>query len=176
MEPSEKVAPRANAPLAQRQPYRSRIIHALARPGLCVSNWMKIKTGTAAGHGHPVVMDEDATSPFLPSGVRNRFGTGVGGERQVLLLQQLPSFDLPKRWAARRQGFCSTVEAALSLRLAWRARSPALLTFGGDTFIELLTAMGMVSARTYPDDPARMREFIRLLKQKAPARELAIAA
>jgi hypothetical protein len=36
--------------------------------------------------------------------------------------------------------------------------------------------MGMVSARTWPDDPARMREFIRLIKEKAQARELATAA
>ena len=33
------------------------------------------------------------------------------------------------------------VEAALSLWLAWRARSPALLAFGGDSFIELLSAI-----------------------------------
>lgn len=32
------------------------------------------------------------------------------------------------------------VEAALSLWLAWHARSPALLAFGGDSFIELLSA------------------------------------
>ena len=34
----------------------------------------------------------------------------------------------------------------------------------------------MVSARAWPDHPAWMREFIRLLKQKAPARELETAA
>ncbi len=34
----------------------------------------------------------------------------------------------------------------------------------------------MVSARAWPDHPAWMREFIRLLKQKAPARELDTAA
>ena len=31
-------------------------------------------------------------------------------------------------------------EAALSLWLAWRARSPALLAFGGDSLIELFSA------------------------------------
>ncbi|MGH9547704.1 MAG: cation transporter [Terriglobales bacterium] len=33
-----------------------------------------------------------------------------------------------------------SVEAAVSLFAAWRARSPALLAFGGDSFIELLSA------------------------------------
>ncbi len=34
-----------------------------------------------------------------------------------------------------------TMEAALSLAAAWRAHSPALLAFGGDSAIELLSAM-----------------------------------
>jgi divalent metal cation (Fe/Co/Zn/Cd) transporter len=34
-----------------------------------------------------------------------------------------------------------TVEAAVSLAAAWRARSPALLAFGGDSAIELLSAI-----------------------------------
>jgi hypothetical protein len=33
-----------------------------------------------------------------------------------------------------------SVEAALSLSAAWIARSPALLAFGGDSAIELLSA------------------------------------
>jgi divalent metal cation (Fe/Co/Zn/Cd) transporter len=33
-----------------------------------------------------------------------------------------------------------SVEAAVSLLAAWRARSPALLAFGGDSAIELLSA------------------------------------
>jgi divalent metal cation (Fe/Co/Zn/Cd) transporter len=33
------------------------------------------------------------------------------------------------------------IEAALSLFMAWRARSPALLAFGGDSAIELLSAV-----------------------------------
>ncbi len=34
----------------------------------------------------------------------------------------------------------------------------------------------MVSARAWPDHPAWMREFVRLLKQKAPVGELETAA
>lgn len=34
-----------------------------------------------------------------------------------------------------------SAEAALSLYTAWKARSPALLAFGGDSFIELLSAI-----------------------------------
>src|SRR5271168_942970 len=34
-----------------------------------------------------------------------------------------------------------SVEAAVSLFAAWRARSPALLAFGGDSAIELLSAL-----------------------------------
>lgn len=34
-----------------------------------------------------------------------------------------------------------SVEAAVSLRVAWTARSPALLAFGGDSFIELFSAV-----------------------------------
>src|SRR5258706_5323237 len=34
-----------------------------------------------------------------------------------------------------------TVEAAVSLSAAWMARSPALLAFGGDSAIELLSAI-----------------------------------
>ena len=33
-----------------------------------------------------------------------------------------------------------TLEAALSLGSAWNARSPALLAFGGDSLVELLSA------------------------------------
>ena len=34
-----------------------------------------------------------------------------------------------------------SVEAAVSLWVAWTARSPALLAFGGDSFIELFSAI-----------------------------------
>jgi len=33
-----------------------------------------------------------------------------------------------------------TLEAAISLGSAWKARSPALLAFGGDSLVELLSA------------------------------------
>jgi divalent metal cation (Fe/Co/Zn/Cd) transporter len=37
-----------------------------------------------------------------------------------------------------------TVEAAVSLSAAWKARSPALLAFGGDSAIELLSALAVL--------------------------------
>jgi divalent metal cation (Fe/Co/Zn/Cd) transporter len=37
-----------------------------------------------------------------------------------------------------------TVEAAVSLSAAWKARSPALLAFGGDSAIELLSAVAVL--------------------------------
>jgi divalent metal cation (Fe/Co/Zn/Cd) transporter len=37
-----------------------------------------------------------------------------------------------------------TIEAAISLTSAWKARSPALLAFGGDSAIELLSAMAVL--------------------------------
>src|SRR5450432_2987634 len=37
-----------------------------------------------------------------------------------------------------------TVEAAISLSAAWKARSPALLAFGGDSAIELLSAAAVL--------------------------------
>lgn len=37
-----------------------------------------------------------------------------------------------------------SVEAAVSLCVAWKARSPALLAFGGDSFIELFSAIVVV--------------------------------
>src|SRR5271169_1269749 len=42
-----------------------------------------------------------------------------------------------------------TVEAAVSLGAAWAARSPALLGFGGDSVVELLSA-AVVLRRFYP--------------------------
>jgi len=46
-----------------------------------------------------------------------------------------------------------TIEAALSLLAAWRARSPALLAFGGDSAIELASAV--VVLRSFYGDTAR---------------------
>jgi divalent metal cation (Fe/Co/Zn/Cd) transporter len=37
-----------------------------------------------------------------------------------------------------------SVEAAISLFAAWRAKSPALLAFGGDSAIELLSAVAVL--------------------------------
>ena len=46
-----------------------------------------------------------------------------------------------------------TVEAAVSLSAAWRARSPALLAFGGDSAIELLSAVAVLwRFRTYAQE------------------------
>ena len=46
-----------------------------------------------------------------------------------------------------------TVEAAVSLSAAWKARSPALLAFGGDSAIELLSALAVLwRFRTYAQD------------------------
>jgi divalent metal cation (Fe/Co/Zn/Cd) transporter len=60
----------------------------------------------------------------------------------------LAAIDIPKentlRSIRRLQAFTIAwmiVEAALSLLTAWRARSPALAAFGGDSAIELLSAL-----------------------------------
>jgi divalent metal cation (Fe/Co/Zn/Cd) transporter len=46
-----------------------------------------------------------------------------------------------------------TVEAAVSLSAAWKARSPALLAFGGDSAIELLSAVAVLwRFRTYAQE------------------------
>jgi divalent metal cation (Fe/Co/Zn/Cd) transporter len=51
-----------------------------------------------------------------------------------------------------------TVEAAVSLSAAWKARSPALLAFGGDSAIELLSAVAVLwRFRTYAHDGSEKR-------------------
>jgi divalent metal cation (Fe/Co/Zn/Cd) transporter len=50
-----------------------------------------------------------------------------------------------------------SVEAALSLWAAWRARSPALLAFGGDSAVELLSA-AVVLWRFHTDSAQERRE------------------
>ena len=51
-----------------------------------------------------------------------------------------------------------TIEAAVSLGAAWRARSPALLGFGGDSAVELLSA-AVVMLRFYlPSDEGHAEE------------------
>lgn len=60
---------------------------------------------------------------------------------------------------------------------AYPALEPDITSAGAD-FVnaEAVVDGAMVSARAWPDHPAWMREFIRLLKQKAPTRELETAA
>lgn len=55
---------------------------------------------------------------------------------------------------------------------AYPALEPDVRAAGGQ-FVnaEAVTDAGMVSARAWPDDPAWMREFVRLLKQRAPVQE-----
>jgi Co/Zn/Cd efflux system component len=51
-----------------------------------------------------------------------------------------------------------SVEAAISLFSAWRARSPALLAFGGDSAIELFSAaVALWRFRTTADENAESR-------------------
>jgi divalent metal cation (Fe/Co/Zn/Cd) transporter len=51
-----------------------------------------------------------------------------------------------------------SVEAVLSLWAAWMARSPALAAFGGDSSVELLSAVVVLwSFRTHRSQPAEQR-------------------
>ena len=60
---------------------------------------------------------------------------------------------------------------------AYPALEPDIKAAGAE-FVnaEAVVDGAMVSARAWPDHPAWMREFIRLLKQQAPAREVETAA
>lgn len=50
------------------------------------------------------------------------------------------------------------MEAAVSLSAAWKARSPALLAFGGDSAIELLSAVAVLwRFRTYAQERSEKR-------------------
>ena len=52
-----------------------------------------------------------------------------------------------------------TLEAAVSLAAAWMARSPALLAFGGDSAIELLSAIVVLwRFRAYTDGEQSQNE------------------
>ncbi len=59
-----------------------------------------------------------------------------------------------------------SVEAVVSLGVAWRARSPALLGFGGDSAVELLSAalclLRIVCICKVWEHLARVRSFSRL--------------
>jgi len=60
---------------------------------------------------------------------------------------------------------------------AYPALEPDITAAGAEFVISEAVVDGMmVSARAWPDHPAWMREFIRVLKQKAPTRELETAA
>jgi divalent metal cation (Fe/Co/Zn/Cd) transporter len=70
----------------------------------------------------------------------------------VVSIGQIPDRDARKH-VQRIQAFTiawMTIEAAISLWAAWRAHSPALLAFGGDSAIELLSAV-IVLWRFWPD-------------------------
>ena len=61
----------------------------------------------------------------------------------MISISQLPSYSLLRR-IRRIQTITivtTSLEAALSLYAAWVAHSPALLAFGGDSAIELLSAV-----------------------------------
>src|SRR5258706_3767505 len=51
-----------------------------------------------------------------------------------------------------------TVEAAVSLAAAWMARSPALLAFGGDSAIELLSAIVVLWRFPFHTPPEQTRK------------------
>src|SRR5260370_13726676 len=52
-----------------------------------------------------------------------------------------------------------TVEAAISLAAAWMARSPALLAFGGDSAIELLSAIVVLRLFRAPVENAQSEKY-----------------
>ena len=60
---------------------------------------------------------------------------------------KVDSFEHARRQVRRLQAITivwMSVEAAVSLWVAWRARSPALLGFGGDSFVELFSAVAVL--------------------------------
>jgi len=61
----------------------------------------------------------------------------------VVSISQVPTHDTIRRihWIQAITITWMSVEAAVSLSAAWRARSPALLAFGGDSAVELLSAV-----------------------------------
>ena len=61
----------------------------------------------------------------------------------MVSVSQLPSHDTIGRihWIQAVTIIWMTVEAAVSLSAAWMSRSPALLAFGGDSAVELLSAV-----------------------------------
>src|SRR5713226_2064951 len=78
---------------------------------------------------------------------------------------QIPKQDSLRR-IQRIQAFTivwMTVEAAMSLAAAWMARSPALLAFGGDSAIELLSAIVVLwRFRTHADQEQSEKHAARI--------------
>lgn len=61
----------------------------------------------------------------------------------MVSISQVPTHDTIRRirWIQAITIIWMSVEAAVSLSAAWKARSPALLAFGGDSAVELLSAV-----------------------------------
>src|SRR5215831_76306 len=73
-------------------------------------------------------------------------------------LQVRPLWQMPPGRVLRLQAFTilwMTLEAAVSLGSAWNSRSPALLAFGGDSLVELLSAAVVFWRFRFAFDEAR---------------------
>src|SRR5262249_43775476 len=73
-------------------------------------------------------------------------------------LQVRPLWQMPPGRVLRLQAFTilwMTLEAAVSLASAWHSRSPALLAFGGDSLVELLSAAVVFWRFRFAFDEAR---------------------
>src|SRR6202035_387899 len=73
---------------------------------------------------------------------------GVNSRRGIIFTQMASVLQIASSESARRIQLLQivtivwmSVEAAVSLFAAWRARSPALVAFGGDSAIELFSAV-----------------------------------
>jgi divalent metal cation (Fe/Co/Zn/Cd) transporter len=78
-------------------------------------------------------------------------------DNQMVIASPTPLADASRR-VLRLQAFTilwMTFEAAISLGSAWNARSPALLAFGGDSLVELLSAAVVFSRFRFAFDEAR---------------------
>ncbi len=76
----------------------------------------------------------------------------------MVSISQIPSYDTLRR-IQRIQAVTivwMSVEAAVSLTAAWIARSPALLAFGGDSVIELLSAVVVLWQFSAPVESRRV--------------------
>jgi len=78
----------------------------------------------------------------------------------MISISEVPTHETIRRihWIQTITITWMSVEAAVSLSAAWKARSPALLAFGGDSAIELLSAVVVLwrfSASVVPDELER---------------------